>query len=118
MAGILRHIVIAFISSFLLFFLLKGDVQLFQLVLFFIGNIIPDLVFVPLFLLKYKTIDAEKIIKKKEWKFVCRWDEIIMFVVALSFTFLFFSYETLMFLFGVITHIIIDLFVLEENVWW
>ncbi|MCX6821191.1 MAG: hypothetical protein NTW30_00260 [Candidatus Aenigmarchaeota archaeon] len=118
MAGILRHFFIAFILSFLLFFLLKGNVQFFQLILFLIGNMIPDLIFVPFFVLKYKTLDAEKIIKKKEWKFACRWDEIIMFIVALSFTFLFFSYETLMFLFGVITHIIIDLFVLEENVWW
>jgi hypothetical protein len=118
MAGILRHIVIALILSLVLFFLLKGNIQFFQLTLFFIGNIIPDLIFVPFFVLNYKTLDAEKIIKKREWKFVCRWDEIIMFVVALSFTFLFFSYETLMFLFGVITHIIIDLFVLEENVWW
>jgi hypothetical protein len=118
MAGILRHFVIASILSLILFFILKGDVQFLQLILFLIGNMIPDLIFVPFFVLKYKTLDAGKIIKKKEWKFVCNRDEIIMFIVALSFTFLFFSYETLMFLSGVIAHIVIDLFVLEENVWW
>lgn len=118
MAGILRHIVIASILSFLLFFLLKGDVQFFQLVLFFIGNVIPDSIFVPFFVLKYKTLDAEKIIKKNGWKFVCRWDEVIMFIIALCLVLFFYSYETLMFLSGVIAHIVIDLFVLEENVWW
>ena len=118
MAGILRHFVIALILSLVLFFLLKGNVQFFQLTLFLIGNIIPDLIFVPFFVLKYKTLDAEKIIKKKEWKFICNRDEIIMFIIALCLFIFFLSYETLMFLFGVITHIIIDLFVLEENVWW
>jgi hypothetical protein len=118
MAGIIRHFVIASILSFVLFLFFRGNIQFFPLILFFVGNIIPDLVFVPLFVLEYKTLDAEKIIKKREWKFVCRWDEIIMFVIALCLLFFFFSYETLMFLLGVIAHIIIDFFVLEENVWW
>jgi hypothetical protein len=69
--------------------------------------------------LKYKTIDAEKIIKKKEWKSLCDWmSEIIMLVVGLSLLFFFFSYETLMFFLGIRAHIFIDLFVFEENVWW
>jgi hypothetical protein len=118
MAGIIRHFFIAFILSLLLFFLLKGNVQLFPLVIFVIGNIVPDLVFVPFFVLKYKNLDAEKIIKKKEWKIVCRWDEPIMLVIALFLLFFFYSYETLMFFLGVTAHIVIDLFVLEENVWW
>jgi hypothetical protein len=118
MAGIIRHFFIAFILSLLLFFLLKGNVQLFPLVIFVIGNIVPDLVFVPFFVLKYKNLDAEKIIKKKEWKFVCNRDEIIMFIIALCLFIFFLSYETLMFLLGVISHIVVDFFVQEENVWW
>jgi hypothetical protein len=118
MAGILRHLVIAFILSFVLFLFFNGNIQLFQLVLFIIGNVIPDIVFAPLLVLKYRTFDAEKLIKKMEWKFVSRWDETIMFIIALSFSTFFFSYETLMFLFGVMLHIFIDLFMFEENVWW
>jgi len=90
----------------------------FSLVLFFIGNIIPDLVFVPFFVLKYKTLDAEKIIKKKEWKFICNRDELTIFIITLFLTIFFFSYEMFMFFLGVITHIVTDLFVFEENVWW
>ncbi len=117
MAGILRHFVIAIISALILFLFFKGNIQFFQLALFVIGNVIPDVIFAPFFVLKYKTVDAEKIIKKREWKFVCKWDEPIIFVIALCL-FFFFSYETLMFLLGVIAHIVIDFFVFEENVWW
>ena len=118
MAGILRHFFIASILSLVLFFLLKGNVQFFQLVLFSFGNIIPDFIFVPFFVFKYKTLNAEEIVKKKEWTIVCRWDEIIMFVIALFLSFFFLSYGAFMFLFGVIAHIITDFLVLEENVWW
>ena len=118
MAGIIRHFFIASILSVVLFLLLKGNIQFFQVVLFLIGNVIPDLIFVPFFVLKYKTLDAEKIIKKREWKFVANKDELIMFVIAVCLFSLFLTYEALMFLLGVIAHIVIDFFVLEENVWW
>jgi hypothetical protein len=118
MAGILRHFFIASVLSLLLFFFLKGDIQIFQLFIFIIGNLVPDLVFIPYFVLKYKTFDPEKLIRKREWKFLCNRDEIIVLVFSVFLCVLFYSYETLIFLFGVIVHIIIDIFVNEVNVWW
>jgi len=118
MAGILRHFFIAIILTVVLFLILRASIQFPQLVLFFIGNVIPDFIFAPFFILKYKTFDAEKIIKKKEWKIVSNQDEIITFIIAVCLFFLFISYDTFIFLFGVTAHIFIDFFVLEENVWW
>jgi hypothetical protein len=118
MAGIFRHFVIALILAVVLFLFFNDNVQLFQLVLFVIGNVIPDIIFAPLLVLKYRTFDAEKIVKKREWKIVSHWDEFIMFIIALCFYFFFISFEALMFLFGVMTHIFIDEFVFEENLWW
>jgi len=118
MAGIFRHFLIAGILSIVIFVLFWGCISAFSLLFFILGNVIPDMVFVPAFIARYKTLNAEKIVKTKAWKVLSRWDEIIMFLIAAGYLFILPSLEMSLLMIGVIIHMYIDKFMIEENVWW
>ena len=118
MAGIFRHFIIACILSIAIFVLFWGRINAFSLLFFILGNVTPDMVFIPSFIVRYKTLDAEKIVKTREWKFLSRWDEIVMFFIAAGFLLILPSFEMSLLIIGVIIHMFIDKFMIEENVWW
>ena len=118
MAGVFRHFIIACILSMAIFVLFWGRINAFSLLFFILGNVIPDMVFIPAFVVKYKTLNAEKIVKTRAWRVLSRWDEIVMFLIATSFLFIFPSFEISMLMIGVVIHMFIDKFMIEENVWW
>lgn len=118
MAGIFRHFIIACILSMVIFVLFWSRINAFSLLFFILGNILPDMVFIPAFIVKYKTLNAEKIVKTRAWKVLSHWDEIVMFVIAAGYLFILPSFEMSMLMIGVIIHMFVDKFILEENVWW
>ncbi len=118
MAGIFRHFIIACILSMVIFVLFWGRISAFSSLFFILGNIIPDTVFIPAFIVKHRTLNAEKIMKTRAWKVLSRWDEEVMFVIATGFLFILPSFEMSMLMIGVIIHMFIDKFMIEENVWW
>lgn len=118
MPGIFRHFIIACILSITIFVLFQGLVSVFPLLFFILGNVIPDMVFIPAFLVKYKTLNAERIVETRAWKVLSRWDEIVMFAIAAGFLFTLPSFEMSMLMIGVVIHMYIDRFMIEENVWW
>ena len=118
MAGIFRHFIIACILSILIFLIFFGRVEVFPLILFILGNMIPDATFLPFIVLKYRTLNPKKIMKTKIWRIFAPCDEMVMFLMALFIFFVYPSFETSMLLIGVFVHIFIDLFMFEENIWW
>jgi len=76
------------------------------------------MVFIPSFVVKYKTLNAERIVKTRAWEVLSRWDEIVMFLIATFFLFILPSFEMSLLMVGVIIHMFIDKFMIEENVWW
>lgn len=118
MAGIFRHFIIACILSMAIFVLFWGRINAFLLMFFILGNVIPDMVFVPAFVVRYKTLNAERIIKTKAWKVLGRWDEEVMFIIAAGFLIILPSLEMSLLMIGVIIHMYIDKFMIEETVWW
>lgn len=118
MAGIFLHFIIGCIIGFAIIFLFFNPANFFPLAFFVLGNIIPDLVFIPFLVLKYRTVDAKKILKTRLWKVLSHWDEIIFLLISIALFSLFSSFEMLMFLFGVISHILTDVLFEEENLWW
>ena len=118
MAGIFRHFIIACILSMTVFILFWSRINAFSLLFFILGNVIPDMVFIPSFVVKYKTLNAEKITRTRAWEVLSRYDEIIMFLIAIGYLLVLPSLEIAMLLIGVVVHIYIDKFMFEENVWW
>ncbi len=118
MAGIFRHFIIACILTIAIFTLFLNRLNVFSLLFFVLGNVIPDMVFIPAFVLKHKTLNAEKIIKTKAWKVLSNWDEFIMFAIATFFLLVIPSLESSMLIIGVFVHIFVDKYMIEENVWW
>ncbi len=118
MAGVFRHFIIACILSMIIFVLFQGLITVFPLFFFILGNVIPDMVFIPAFLAKYKTLNAEKIVGTRAWKVLSRWDEIVMFAIAAGFLFILPSFEMSLLMIGVVIHMYIDKFMIEENIWW
>jgi len=101
-----------------IFVLFYGRINAFSLLFLILGNILPDMVFIPAFVMKYKTLNAEKIVGTGAWKVLSRWDEIVMFVIAACFLFILPSFEMSLLMIGVVIHMYIDKFMIEENVWW
>lgn len=118
MAGIFRHFIIACILSMVIFILFWGRIDAFSLLFFILGNVIPDMVFIPSFVVKYKTLNTEKITKTRAWQVLSRWDEKVMFLIAAGYLFVLPSFEISLLVIGVIIHMFIDKFMFEENVWW
>lgn len=118
MAGIFRHFIIACILSIVIFVLFWGRINAFSLLFFILGNVIPDMVFVPAFVVKHKTLNVDKIERTRAWKVLSRWDEEVMLVIAIFFLFVLPSLEMSMLTIGVIIHMYIDKFMIEENIWW
>jgi hypothetical protein len=118
MAGIFRHFIIACILSMVVFVLFYGRINAFPLLFFILGNVLPDMVFIPAFVVKHKTLNAEKIINTRAWKVLSNWDELVMFVIATCFLLIIPSLESSMLVIGVLIHVFIDKYMIEENVWW
>ena len=118
MAGIFRHFIIACILSMTIFMLFWGRINAFSLLFFILGNVIPDMVFVPAFVVRYKTLNAEKIVKTRAWKVLGRWNEIVMFLIAAGYLFILPSLEMSFLMIGVVIHMYVDKFMIEENMWW
>ena len=118
MPGIFRHLIIACALSIGIFILFYDRINIFSIVFFILGNVLPDMVFIPGLVIKYKTLDAEKIVKTRVWKVLSNWDEIVMFIITTCFLFVFPSLEISMLMIGVVIHMFIDKFMFEENLWW
>jgi len=94
---------------------------------FLVGNIIPDLVFVPYIVLREETVNIKKLISSESYKKTCIYSELVLFVISgfvLMYIVWFVPHSpaliwvSFMFMVGVITHIIMDLFIREKSVWW
>lgn len=117
MAGIIRHLLIGCVASLsLLFFNLFS----FKYILVFIlGNIIPDLIFVPFFLLIFK-FNIKKMLKSDYWNTLSKIDETVTLIMAM-YLFILFSMLgvdcvwVIVFGCGVLLHIIVDLFIKEKG---
>jgi len=119
MPGIGRHIVAGCIPIFILMFYPQNfQLYLYPALAFLVGNIVPDLLFVPYVCLKEKTFTPKEMINTKTWKKLCGYDEKTMLVLSTIIMVLWFNNITFSFFLGVLTHNIMDMFIQEKTWLW
>jgi hypothetical protein len=63
-------------------------------------------------------LNPEKIVKTRAWKVLSLWNELVMFIISVGFLLIIPSLEFSMLVIGVLIHVFIDKYMIEENVWW